>query len=64
MALTLSLQECALLTQVLTRFLKIEGHEDLKDQAQVLYAKLRNEVLAQESVSWDAERIQEESPAL
>lgn len=64
MALTLSLQECALLEQVLTRFLDTGGHDDIRAHIQELHAKISAEVMTSESVSWDKEKIAEESPEL
>jgi hypothetical protein len=64
MAVTLSLQECALLEQVLTHFLDTKGHNDIRPRVQELHAKMSAEVVTSESVSWDKEKITEESPEL
>lgn len=64
MALTLSLQECALLEQILTHFLETGGDNDIRAHVRDLHAKISAEVTTAESVSWDAEKIAEESPEL
>ncbi len=64
MSLHLTLRECALLEQILVRFLGVDGNTDIKDHVVALQTKLRNEVETEESLIWDAERIEEESPKL
>lgn len=64
MALSFSMEECVLLEQVLTRFLATKGNEDIQKQVQALHAKVRDEVVTEESQMWDEGKVKEESPAL
>jgi hypothetical protein len=60
----LSLEECQILEYVLTRFLEIEEDEERKAQIRHLHVKFRDTVITEESMIWDAEKLQEESPEL
>lgn len=60
----LSLEDCEVLEYVLTRFLEIEADEERKAHIQTLQVKFRSAVTTEESMSWDAEKLQEESPEL
>lgn len=60
----LSLEDCKVLEYVLTRFLEIEEDKERKAQIQALHSKFRVTVTTEESMSWDAEKLQEESPEL
>jgi hypothetical protein len=60
----LSLEDCKLLEYVLTRFLEIEENEERKAQIQVLHSRFRDSVMTEEEMSWDSEKLQEESPEL
>ena len=60
----LSRQDCEILEYVLTRFLDIEDDDTRKAQIQRLHTKFRYAVTTMEQMSWDMEKLQEESPEL
>lgn len=60
----LSMHECRILEYVLTRFIEIETEPNRKAQIQKLHAKFRDSNITAESMNWDAEKLEEESPNL
>jgi hypothetical protein len=60
----LSLQDCKILEYVLTRFLDVEEDDMRKAQIQRLHEKFQYAVNTMEQMSWDTEKLQEESPEL
>ncbi len=60
----LSRQECELIEYALTRVLDIEDDDGRKSQMQTLHAKFQYAVTTMEQMSWDSEKLQEESPEL
>jgi hypothetical protein len=64
MSLHLTLKECALLEQILVRFLGCGGNDDIRSHVVALQTKLRDEVETEEGLIWDTERLEAESPEL
>ena len=60
----LSMHECRILEYVLTRFVEIETDPNRKAQIKKLHAKFRDSNITAESMNWDEEKLEEESPKL
>ena len=60
----LSMHECRILEYVLTRFVEIETDPNRKAQIKKLHAKFRDSNITAESMDWDDEKLEEESPKL
>ncbi len=62
----LSLHECRMLEYVLTHFLALGIEKDANRLAQIkkLHTSFRDANITAESMDWDADKLEESSPAL